>query len=321
MISKRIPVAIMCGLVCMLILQGCTSLLVGLSRSTERHKSGLSKNVVDVGDHQIAYLDGGKGEAVILLHGFGDNKDSWVKFARRLTQTHRVIIPDLPGFGESTKKMSGSYDIATQVARLHELAGKLGLAKFHIAGNSMGGLIAGVYAADHPGRILSLGLIDTAGIPDREQSGLARELARGVNPLLVEKPEDFDRLLNFMFVTPPAIAAPVKKYIAQLAVVNHDFNQKVFDALTPAYQLEARLKDIKARTLVIWGDTDRVFPVSSARVIQEGIEGAKVFIIKDCGHLPMVEKPDESAGIYLDFILSRQAAAAATIYYPERQAA
>lgn len=321
MTSKRIFIVATISLFCLLAFQACTASLVNISRWIERHKSDVSEKAVTVGDHTIVYLDGGKGETVILLHGFGDSKDSWVVFARSLSKNYRVIIPDLPGFGDSTKKMDSRYDIATQVARLHEFAGRLDVEKFHVAGNSMGGLIAGIYAADYPDRVLSLGLFNTAGVADREQSGLMAELARGVNPLLVEKTEDFDRLLAFMFFTPPAIPGPVKRHIAQKAEENHDFNKKVFDELNLGNMLEVRFGDIRAKTLVIWGDTDRVFPVSSARVIEEGIAGTKAVILENCGHLPMVEKPEESAKVYLEFLGASRAHVAPVHAEPERIAA
>lgn len=307
MTSKKVVLASAFILLCLFVLQACTSTLVGFFRWTERQKSGLSEKSVDVGDHKIVYLEGGKGETVILLHGFGDAKDSWVAFARKLTPQYRVIIPDLPGFGESTKRMDGRYDIATQVTRLHQFAGRLGVNKFHVAGNSMGGTIAGIYAADHPSAVLSLSLLDAGGVADREQSVFTAELNKGVNPLLVKKPEDFDRLLAFMFVTPPSLPGSLKKVIAQKAVESYDFNQKVFNELNLGNMLETRFGDIKAKTLVIWGDTDRIFPASSARVIENGIQGAKRLILKNCGHLPMVEKPEESSSAYLEFIRSLRA--------------
>ncbi len=322
MTSKRVLITAAVGLLCLLILQACASSLVGFSRWTQREKSGLSEKSMIVGDHKIVYLEGGKGEAVILLHGFGDMKDSWVPFARKLTPHYRVIIPDLPGFGDSTKKMDGRYDISTQVARLHLFASQLGVTRFHVAGNSMGGTIAGIYAADHPDIVLSLGLLDAGGVIDREQSAMTAEFNKGVNPLLVKKPEDFDRLLAFMFVTPPSIPESVKKVVAQKAVESHDFNLKVFNELNLGNMLEVRFSDIKSPTLVMWGDTDRVFPVSSARVIESGIKGAKLLIIKNCGHLPMVEKPEESSGAYLDFIRSLRASVLPVfVAVPERIAA
>jgi pimeloyl-ACP methyl ester carboxylesterase len=62
------------------------------------------------------------------------------------------------------------------------------------------------------------------------------------------------------------------------------------------------MREIRAKTLILWGDTDRVLSVSSARVLQKGIENSKVIIMKDCGHMPMIERPEETARYYLEFI-------------------
>lgn len=138
MTPKRVIIKAAIVLALILVYQGYNS-LVDIFRWIERNKSGLSTKSVQVGNHKIVYLEGGVGDAVVLLHGFGDSKDAWVKFSRELVKTNRVVIPDIPGFGESTKDYNSKYDIGTQVARIHEFAKAIGLKKFHIAGNSMGG--------------------------------------------------------------------------------------------------------------------------------------------------------------------------------------
>lgn len=267
-----------------------------------RYWAGLEEKSVQVGSHTLAYLEGGKGESVLLLHGFGTDKDNWVRFARYLTKDYHVIAPDLPGFGDSSVILSEGYDIASQVKRIHDFAAKVGLKKFHLAGNSMGGLISGIYAADYPDQILSLGLFDPGGVMDREPSAISLELEKGNNPLVVEKPSDFDGLMKFVFVKPPFVPGTVKSYLGKLAAARKDFHNRVFIEAKPEDQLEKRMKDIRAKTLIIWGDTDRVFPVSCAPVLKSGIDASKVVIIKNCGHVPMFERPGETAGHYLQFI-------------------
>jgi pimeloyl-ACP methyl ester carboxylesterase len=92
-----------------------------------------------VGKHTIVYLEGGRGESVLLLHGFGADKDNWNLFSRYLTKRYHVIAPDLPVFGESSKIWSDQYNISAQVERVHDFVKQLGLKSFHLAGNSMGG--------------------------------------------------------------------------------------------------------------------------------------------------------------------------------------
>jgi alpha-beta hydrolase superfamily lysophospholipase len=101
---------------------------------------GLERKDIQIAGDRIAYLEGGKGQTVLLLHGFADSKDARVAFAKHLTGAYHVAIPDLPGFGESTKRLDENYNIVSQVRRLDRFVEALGLQKFHPAGNSMGGM-------------------------------------------------------------------------------------------------------------------------------------------------------------------------------------
>ncbi len=266
-----------------------------------RALGGLSEKSIPVEKHTIVYLEGGSGEPVLLLHGFGADKDNWNLFSRYLTKKYRVIAPDLPGFGDSSKTWSDQYHIAAQVGRVHEFAKEIGLTKFHLVGNSMGGLIAAVYAATYPAEILTLCLLDPAGV-ESEPSPFSLELEKGNNPLIVESVSDYDKLLDFTFVKRPSLPDSLKSYLAEIAVQRKDFYKKVFVEARPGNQLEAVMARIRAKTLILWGDSDRVLSVSSAKVFQKGIEKSKVVILKDCGHMPMLEKPEETARHYLEFI-------------------
>ena len=113
----------------------------------ERCAAGLDQKSIDIGKLHIEYLEGGKGEVLVLLHGFGGNKDNWTRVAKYLTPYFRVIAPDLPGFGESSRNMEAAYTYAAQVERLHKFMKALEIDKFHLGGNSMGGTIAGTYTA------------------------------------------------------------------------------------------------------------------------------------------------------------------------------
>ena len=267
-----------------------------------RGLAGLKEKSIQVGEHTLVYLEGGSGESILLLHGFGADKDNWNLFSQYLTKKYHVIAPDLPGFGESSQIWIDQYTIAAQVERVQEFGKKMGLKKFHLVGNSMGGLIAGVYAATYPDEILTLGLLDPAGVIEREPSQFSLELRKGNNPLIVESVSDYDKLLDFTFAKPPSLPNPLKSHFAEMAVQKKEFYKKVFVEATPGNQLEVMMSRIRAKTLIIWGDTDRVFPSSSARVLQKGIKNSKVTILKDCGHMPMLERPEETARHYLEFI-------------------
>ena len=92
-----------------------------------RKDAGLTIKSVNIPDFKIVYLEGGTGDTIIMLHGFGGSKDNWLRFAKNFTPNYRVIIPDLPGFGESSKPQDAKYNIMSEVERLNLLAKELKL--------------------------------------------------------------------------------------------------------------------------------------------------------------------------------------------------
>jgi pimeloyl-ACP methyl ester carboxylesterase len=278
--------------------------LVRLALNLERGAAGLSKRSVVVDDHTVTYLEGGKGETILLVHGFGANKDNWNRFAKYLTPSFHVVAVDLPGFGESTKRPDALYTIGAQVERLDRFAEALSLNAFHLAGNSMGGSISGRYAVRFPEKVLSLGLFDTGGVYHcPRKSELALLLEKGENPLLVDGPEDFDGMVKFAFVKPPWFPGPVKRALAAEWAQSRPFNEKVFREIhEEGSSLEPDLPEIKARTLILWGDTDRLIDVSCTEVLEKGLPNATTVIMKSCGHVPMMERPEEAARHYLAFL-------------------
>jgi abhydrolase domain-containing protein 6 len=275
--------------------------------TVERNAAGLVKKTVQVDDHQVAYLEGGMGEIIILVHGFGAEKDNWDLFAKYLPPGYHVFIPDIPGFGESTKLHEARYDIASQVKRLDRFAEVLNLGKFHMAGNSMGGMIACEYAAQYPQKVLTLALLAPGGIIAPNKSELIKMFEKGVNPLLVKNPGDFDRMLSLLFVNPPPFPPPFKKVLEERAMASTAFNEKIFQDMSadfnqPTSPLAPFLPKVQAPVLIIWGDKDKILDVSSIPILEKGLKRRQTVIMKDTGHIPMLEKPQETASVYRDFI-------------------
>lgn len=275
-----------------------------LALKAERDRAMLHLKTVEVNGDRWPYLEGGEGDVVLLLHGFGGDKDNWTRFAGHLTPDHRVIAPDLPGFGDNARHEDQSYDIATQRDRLAAFVEALGLTQFHLAGNSMGGNLAGAYAHAYPEQLLSLGLINAAGVESPVPSDLMREVeSTGRVALIPRSREDYDHLMEMVFVNRPWVPPFAVEALAQQAIDNADFLQKVFtEYRTNLFRLEPVLPEIETPTLIIWGDTDRLIHVSSARVMDDLLPNSELEIMKSMGHCPMIEDPRATVELYGPFI-------------------
>ena len=274
------------------------TMLIGL----ERFSSGLKRRTVQVGDHRVVYSEGGRGENVVLIHGFGASADSWNRFAAQLTKRYHVIAPDLPGWGASTRLQAASYGYPSQIERLHQFLLQLKLGRVHLVGHSMGGFIASAYAARYPDEVITLGLIAPHGMVEPEPSELARSVAQGDNWLIASTIQEFDRLLDNVFSRRPYTPKAVSRYLANHAIRNSAKSRLIFDEMqSNDPPLMDRLSRIDAPALILWGDQDRVLHVSSAELFRQGIKNSEVLVIPNSGHMPLVENARTCATAWLAF--------------------
>ena len=281
------------------------SLLIASVQFAERQLAGLSARTATVDGLTLHYYEGGPadGDTLVMIHGFGANRDNWLRMARHFTERYRVIALDLPGFGESSKP-DASYDVASQTERLHAFVTALNIEKPHLIGNSMGGHIAALYAARYPDQVSSIALLDNAGITSPRMSEMFQMIERGQpNPLVVRKAEDFGTLMDFVFVNPPPLPDSLKRHFAEQSMANQAIYDKIFSQLRERYvPLEPELPKIQVPTLLLWGEQDRVLDVSSIEVMKPLLKQPSVVIMPDCGHAPMIERPEETARHYQAFL-------------------
>ncbi len=269
----------------------------------ERFSAGFKRKSVQVGDHRITYSEGGKGEPVVLLHGFGASADNWNRFASRLTKRYLVIAPDLPGWGQSTRIDSASYAYPQQVERLHQFVTELGLKRFHLVGHSMGGFLASAYAARYPEKVITLGLIAPHGVTEPQPSELTLSVAAGDNWLVANSVPEFDQLLNKVFAKRPYLPKSVFRLLAAHAIRGSAKSAKIFAEMqSNEPPLVERLGQIKAPALIIWGDQDRVLHVSCAEVFRQGIKNSELLVLVGSGHMPLVENARECATAWIKFV-------------------
>lgn len=287
-----------------------TSTLVQYIIGAERSIAGLKLHRLKTETLEIEYLRGGKGDTLVLLHGFGADKDNWNRISGHLTEHFDVLAIDLPGFGNSTREIELDYDVLSQVARLNEILSALEIDKAHLAGSSMGGYIAGNYANQFPEKVEKLWLISPFGVENSETSEMFAAVKNGENPVVLARTEsEFQKLFNFVFVEPPFIPAAVIRHLATKAEERVELNTKIFEQIhrmkngepQPDSPLDLVLKDYNGSVLVLWGEKDRVLHVSGAETLGQVIPKANITVMNNVGHLPMLESPKETADIFLTF--------------------
>ncbi len=268
----------------------------------ERRLAGLErKEITLAGGLRYVYLEGGKGAPLLLLHGFGANKDNFTRVAKYLTPHFRVIIPDHAGFGESAKPPQADYGPRAQAERLRTFARALGVSKLHLGGNSMGGHIALTYAALYPNEVESLWLLSAAGVWSAPPSELRKRMTEtGENPLLVQDEDDFAQLVAMVTAKPLMIPRPFLDVVAQERIKNYALEERVFKQLA-ADSVEERIRGLAVPTLIVWGQQDRVLHPGTAGILQMLLIKSEVVMMQGVGHVPMLEQPERSALDYLRF--------------------
>jgi abhydrolase domain-containing protein 6 len=303
-IFKVIQVLLIACMVC-----GCASFKQGMFNSmisSDRSWSGLTLSSVNVNGHAMPYLERpGKGETIVLIHGFNANKDNWNRFVRYIPKEYRVIAFDMPGHGDSDKLSDQTYTIDYMASSVDQAVNALGISKFHLAGNSMGGWISIFYATRYPQKVLSLCLVDNAGLVavSPQPSDLQLALLKGQSPLTPCSQEEFEELMKYAFYDPPFIPWPITSVLADKAIASCDFNKKMWkEFTTQSTDVYPLLASLNVPVLVIWGDKDRILHVSTTEVLKKSLPNSEIVIIKDCGHLPMLERAKETAGYYASFL-------------------
>ncbi len=270
---------------------------------TARAAARVRLRTVRAGDHQMAYLDGGRGEAIVFLHGFGGDKDSWVPLAALLSDRMRVLAPDLPGFGDSDYQPSAQYDVASQLDRLSAFLDAVEVDRVHLVGSAMGGQIAAAYAARHPERVETLGLIAPLGVEAKNPTHIERAHQKGELPLVARTREEYERLLSLASARPLPVPRRMKLAFIDRGLARAEISHKIgTDLLENPMSLEPLLSDIEAPTMALWGEDDRIADVSALEVFREKLPHAETIAIPACGHAPMIERPLETSRALLALI-------------------
>ena len=177
----------------------------------------------------------------------------------------------------------------------------LGFDHVHVGGNSMGGQIALTYAARYPTEVTSLWLLDPSGVWSAPKSEMMKIVeGGGRNPLLIQSEDDFAQVIKFLMSKPPFIPRPMLNVLARARLQNLALEQRIFKQFG-GDSVEQRITGLSTPTMIVWGEKDRVFNVATADVLHKLMPKSQVAIVPDTGHVPMMERPEQSAEAYLRF--------------------
>lgn len=271
--------------------------------SLEKARAGLNDNTVSTADgiewHVLVSDHDADKTAVLLLHGFGADSSNWVRFANELEGDFYFVIPDLPGHGESTARTDMDYQMATQGKRLLALMDSMNIERFHVAGNSMGGAISLALADKAPQRVLSMGLIDSAGLTRQTPAFKAISEESEQNPLIPRNASDFHTTLDWAMEKPPYMPDFFINVMGEKKAAKASVADKVWQDLQtdPYMSLEDsdRLATLNVPALLLWGSEDRLLGLDNVTAFEAQLPQTTTVILDGIGHVPMAEAPGQSA--------------------------
>ena len=269
----------------------------------ERKRNGLTLKSQTASGFTMPYLEGGHGDVLVLIHGFAGDKDNFTRLAGHLVSHFRVIVPDLPGFGDATRDPAASYRMEDQVARLHVFIRALGIERMVLGGNSMGGFIASEYAARHPQQVRAVWLLDAAGTEAAHNTPMLQEyLASGEFPLLIRDLSGADRLIRATMSRPPYFPGFLKRVLAQRGIQDYALHSEILkDLAINSPMLESQYKDLPTPALIVWGAEDRLLNPAAVQTQRAVFPASQCIVMAGIGHVPMLEAPQKTARDFLQF--------------------
>ncbi|XP_030633560.1 monoacylglycerol lipase ABHD6 [Chanos chanos] len=286
-----------------------------------RRALGLQLDYAEHEGYRFCYSHRGKPgskPSILMLHGFSANKDMWLAMVKFLPKNVHLLCVDMPGHEGTTRTSAVDYSIEGQVKRIHQFVEAVQLNKkpFHIIGTSMGGCVAGVYAARYPEDLCSVTLVCPAGLEYPKESKFVQRLrvlekdndVMGI-PLIPSTTEEMEEMLKLCSFVRFKIPQQILQGLIDVRLPHNDFYRELFMEIVgekSRHALQESMHLISRPLQVIWGKQDQVLDVSGASVLAKAIPGCRVDILDNCGHSVIMERPRKSAQLVMDFITAQQ---------------
>jgi len=240
---------------------------------------------------EINFKIDGKGEPFLILHGWGKGSDSWVEVQNLLSEKgFQVIVPDLPGFGKSQSPKT-PWGINDYVKWLNNFIIHLGIEKFFLLGGSFGGRIAIKFVTKYPEKILNLILYAAAGIKHKTISLFIFLLISKIGNIFSFFPfySSFRKIFYRYIIRK-------KDYLEAKGIMRETFLKVIEEDLTHY------LSQISVPTFIIWGEKDKVTPLSDAYLMKKEISNSELKIIPEMGHAFHHENPEKLTQVISQYL-------------------
>ena len=233
--------------------------------------------------------------ACLVLHGLGTTAEAMMEVARMLDGSHRVVIPDLPGFGDHPMHGDMPHDWRLYIDAIERFRAHEGLGQVDVVGTSMGGAFAAAYAATYPDSVRRIVLLSPAGVIAPNQNEFMTRVAAGELPLDIKDDASFGEVLRLNFPNPPPIPAPVREQFVALAIERRPAFLRIIEDLRPflVSGVEPMMPSIKTPALVLYGSLDQLTDPSMIEVWRSGLSAMEGEVYEGAGHVLLYDKPEE----------------------------
>lgn len=235
----------------------------------------------------------GAGDPIILLHGFAESTEVWLPLTEELKNQFRLIVIDLPGFGNSPEP-EGEFSLEDIANQIHDFLNEIGLVRYSIVGHSLGGYVALALAGLYPENIQTLILLHSTAGPDSEE----KKHSRNKTIAFLQKNRGLNFLASFV---PPLFSIPKRDWIDRILLKAQNIKDTTLIAYTKAMRDRANREDVLSfkefKSLIIAGEHDTILPVDLLEKQSKSAKNASFSLLRGSGHMGMLEQTRVVAGI------------------------
>lgn len=266
----------------------------------------MEKSYHQLSAGRVALVDEGEGEPLLLIHGIPTSSFLWRKVVPLLSRDHRVLAPDLLGYGDSEKPAGADLGVRAQARYVAELLEKLGWERGAVVGHDIGGGVAQVLAAENPEMVRALVLVDSIAY----DSWPVPEIERLKEPVwdeifkTLDLSRGFRKALERGLVRVAVDDELVEAYVRPFAGEGRFAYLRAARALRTQDLLDLmpRVEALSIPTLLLWGERDEFQKVEYARRLAAAMPRAKLRVIPEAGHFLPEDAPEDVASAIREFL-------------------